>query len=68
VRIATKDLPAIMTAQKEIERPCTFGGYGADTDIIVASAKAYLSAINKMLASTGKYGPVEAPAVQAVTG
>ena len=68
VRIATKDLPAVMTAQKEIERPCTFGGYGADTDIIVASAKAYLSAINKMLASTGKYGPVEAPAVQAVTG
>ena len=67
VRIATKDLPAVMTAQKEIERPCTFGGYGADTDIIVASAKAYLSAINKMLASTGKYGPVEAPAVQAVT-
>jgi 2-isopropylmalate synthase len=68
VRIATKDLPAVMTAQKEIERPCTFGGYGADTDIIVASAKAYLSAINKMLASTGKYGPVETPAVQAVAG
>jgi 2-isopropylmalate synthase len=68
VRIATKDLPAVLTAQKEIERPCTFGGYGADTDIIVASAKAYLSAINKMLASTGKYGPVETPAVQAVAG
>ena len=68
VRIATKDLPAVMTAQKEIERPCTFGGYGADTDIIVASAKAYLSAINKMLASTGKYGPVETPAVQTVAG
>lgn len=31
----------------------TFGGHGADTDIIVASAKAYLSAINKMLAYTG---------------
>ena len=27
----------------------TFGGYGADTDIIVASAKAYLSALNKLL-------------------
>ncbi len=31
----------------------TFGGHGADTDIIVASAKAYLAAINKMLAFTG---------------
>jgi 2-isopropylmalate synthase len=68
VRIATKDLPAVMNAQKEVERPCTFGGYGADTDIIVASAKAYLSALNKMLASTGKYGPVETPAVQTVAG
>ncbi|MDF1500911.1 MAG: 2-isopropylmalate synthase [Anaerolineales bacterium] len=29
----------------------TFGGYGADTDIVVASAKAYLSAINKLLVS-----------------
>jgi 2-isopropylmalate synthase len=27
----------------------TFGGYGADTDIIVASAKAYLSALNKLM-------------------
>jgi len=27
----------------------SFGGYGADTDIIVASAKAYLSALNKLL-------------------
>ncbi len=33
----------------------TFGGHGADTDIIVASAKAYLAALNKMLAYTG-YG------------
>jgi 2-isopropylmalate synthase len=30
----------------------SFGGYGADTDIIVASAKAYLSALNKLLLST----------------
>jgi 2-isopropylmalate synthase len=27
----------------------TFGGHGADTDIIVASAKAYLAALNKLL-------------------
>lgn len=36
----------------------TFGGHGADTDIIVASAKAYLAALNKMLAYTG-YGDRE---------
>ncbi len=29
----------------------TYGGYGADTDIVVASAKAYLSAVNKLLAA-----------------
>jgi 2-isopropylmalate synthase len=33
----------------------TFGGHGADTDIIVASAAAYLSALNKMLAASGEY-------------
>ncbi len=31
----------------------TFGGHGADPDIIVASAKAYLAALNRMLAATG---------------
>ncbi len=30
-----------------------FGGYGADTDVIVASAKAYLAALNRMLAAVG---------------
>ncbi|MCU0692471.1 MAG: 2-isopropylmalate synthase [Polyangiaceae bacterium] len=31
----------------------TFHGHGADTDIIVASAKAYLAAINQLLAAQG---------------
>jgi 2-isopropylmalate synthase len=35
--------------QTDSARFRTFGGYGADTDIIVASAKAYLSALNKLL-------------------
>ena len=30
-------------------RSRTYSGHGADTDIIVASAKAYVSALNKML-------------------
>ncbi len=33
----------------------TFGGHGAETDIIVASAKAYLSALNKLLVASGRY-------------
>ena len=33
----------------------TFGGHSAETDIVVASAKAYLSALNKMLFASGRY-------------
>ena len=36
-------------AQSETERARVYGGHGADSDIIVASAKAYLAAINKLL-------------------
>ena len=36
-----------VAAQQGDER--SFGGYGADTDIIIASAKAYLAAFNRML-------------------
>jgi 2-isopropylmalate synthase len=66
VRIANTDLPSVKNAQKETGQPCTFGGYGADTDIVVASAKAYLSALNKLLVATGRYGPVEMSSVQTV--
>jgi 2-isopropylmalate synthase, bacterial type len=66
VRIAAEHLPATKDAQKESERVTTFGGYGADTDIIVAATKAYLSALNKLLVATGKYGPLENPAVLAL--
>ncbi len=40
-------------AQKDMDYHRTYGGYGADTDIIVASVKAYLSAINKLLVAKG---------------
>jgi len=33
----------------------TYGGYGADTDIIVAGAKAYLAALNKLLVASGRF-------------
>jgi 2-isopropylmalate synthase len=65
VRIAG-DTTLEETSQSENEPVHTYGGYGADTDIIVASAKAYLSAINKMLVASGQYGAVETPAVQTI--
>jgi 2-isopropylmalate synthase len=34
----------------------TFGGHGADPDIVVAAAKAYLAALNRMLVATGAAG------------
>ena len=49
VRIRGTDGSRTMDAQKEVEQPRTFGGHGADTDIIVASVKAYLSALNKLI-------------------
>ena len=66
VRIANSDQPSRVNPQNENEPLRTFGGYGADTDIVVASAKAYLSAINKMLVANGAYGSVEIPAVQTI--
>jgi 2-isopropylmalate synthase len=38
-----------MGAQSETYYSPIFGGHGADTDIIVASAKAYINALNKLL-------------------
>jgi 2-isopropylmalate synthase len=49
VRIQGTNGSHTMDAQKEVEQPRTFGGHGADTDIIVASVKAYLAALNKLI-------------------
>jgi 2-isopropylmalate synthase len=53
VRIQGTNGEHSLNAQKEIEQPRTFGGHGADTDIIVASVKAYLAALNKLLVARG---------------
>jgi 2-isopropylmalate synthase len=66
VRIEGKDGYHSFDAQKEIEQARTFGGHGADTDIIVASAKAYLAALNKLLVASGQHGSEERPTVQAL--
>jgi 2-isopropylmalate synthase len=62
VRIQPKDDDRpTMDAQKEIPHTRVFGGHGADTDIIVASAKAYLTALNKLIiAQTEGLQPVHA--------
>lgn len=67
VRIQGEQASLMLDAQSELDQPRTFGGYGADTDIVVASAKAYLSALNKMLVASGQYGPVEIVATQIIT-
>ena len=36
-----------------VESPRTFGGYGADSDIVVSSVKAYVAALNRMISSMG---------------
>jgi len=43
---------------------CPIGGHGADTDIIVASAKAYLAALNKLLVANQQVQMGEAQAAQ----
>jgi 2-isopropylmalate synthase len=49
VRIQPADGRQTLNAQDERTHLRIYGGYGADTDIIVASAKAYISALNKMI-------------------
>ena len=52
VQSVTEGLDSIGTVTMRVENQGrTFSGRGASTDIIVASAKAYLSAVNRMLAA-----------------
>jgi 2-isopropylmalate synthase len=60
VRIQGQNGQNTMDAQTEVEYPRVFGGHGADTDIIVASAKAYITALNKLIiAQTEGAQPVQ---------
>jgi 2-isopropylmalate synthase len=52
-------------AQNGRIKPRLYGGHGADTDIIVASAKAYLSAINKILVAQGRESESQTDLVKA---
>jgi 2-isopropylmalate synthase len=67
VRILGDEAKAVVDhPQKEMAQPLTFGGYGADTDIVVASAKAYLAALNKMLVASGQFGFPERSSVASI--
>jgi 2-isopropylmalate synthase len=49
VRIQAENGLHTMDAQSEMTYARVYGGHGADTDIIVASAKAYINALNKLI-------------------
>jgi 2-isopropylmalate synthase len=66
VRIQGEGETASVGLQPDQDQPRTFGGYGADSDIVVASARAYLSALNKMLVASGKFGPPEKSSTEAI--
>jgi len=51
VRVQGKNGQQTMSAQNELPYSRIYGGHGADTDIIVASAKAYINALNKLIIS-----------------
>lgn len=49
VRIQSENGYMSMDPQSELEYARVYGGHGADSDIIVASAKAYINALNKLI-------------------
>jgi 2-isopropylmalate synthase len=53
VRVRALSERGPQNAQKDAPSSPVFHGNGADSDIIVASAKAYLKALNRMLAALG---------------
>jgi 2-isopropylmalate synthase len=62
VRVRATSDRGPQSAQHEGVVPPVFHGNSADTDIIVASAKAYLKALNRMLAALGHAKPLAARA------
>jgi len=53
VRIEYEDEAHVVNPQRDEPIKRTFGGHAADTDIIVASARAYLAALNKLIVANG---------------
>jgi 2-isopropylmalate synthase len=53
VRVRALGEREVASAQHDVAGPQVFHGHCADTDILVASAKAYLKALNRMLVALG---------------
>lgn len=69
VHSVTEGIDALGEVTVRIQTPDgsrTFGGYGADTDIIVSSVKAYMAALNRMIAALG-HGDTIQPEGEAAT-
>ncbi|MEL6403419.1 MAG: 2-isopropylmalate synthase [Chloroflexota bacterium] len=69
VHSVTEGIDALGEVTVRIQSPegnKTVGGYGADTDIIVSSVKAYMAALNRLIALIG-YGDQLAPEGEAAT-
>ncbi len=49
VRLQGENGHQAINAQNDLPYSSVYGGHGADTDIIVASAKAYINALNKLI-------------------
>ncbi len=70
VHSVTEGIDALGEVTVRIQTPNgnrIFGGYGADSDVIVASVKAYMAALNRMLAALG-HGDVQPEGDVAVVG
>jgi 2-isopropylmalate synthase len=69
VHSVTEGIDALGEVTVRIQTPDgkrAFGGYGADSDIIVSSVKAYMAALNRMIAALG-YGEEVQPEGDAST-
>lgn len=69
VHSVTEGIDALGEVTVRIQTPDgnqTVGGYGADTDIIVSSVKAYIAALNRLIARVG-YGDEVQPEGDAAT-
>jgi 2-isopropylmalate synthase len=61
VRVRANDPDGKDHPQEEGARARVFHGHGADTDIVVASAKAYIAALNRMMAVSEATASVRPP-------
>lgn len=60
VRVGFRDSPDRHSSASA--RPSVFHGHGVDTDVVVASAKAYVAALNRLIAAEGSHRTTTAKA------